>query len=172
MAIRKDKYGHIIRDDEPTPNSNTNTGNNFSGRTTDSGIQADTSSSSLLQTSTPWYGSSGFFWTSTLVFAFIIAYIASTMIVPVVFVDEASDYENIFHYAVFIGAFVGSTWYNIKGTRRSENYYVTSEYIISPLCAVAGAVGICILIFLFALAIYIIVYVLIIGAFIGAIFGG
>lgn len=194
MAIRIDEYGHIIRDDTSTPVNTTNPTQNSgidqlyvpddaSSLGYLSGAQAiSRSSTPILETSTPWYGSDGVFWTITMILSLGVALAMSMAVAPLIFETSggSSDFLesitnflfNIAPYAVFIGTFVGSIWYNSKGTKKSGKYYhVAHEYILSPLCAIAGAVGTGLLLFLLALAVYIIAAIVIIGIVIAIIAG-
>ena len=198
MAIRIDEYGHIIRDDEPiSENRQTQLSSDEETPGRDqmyipdgasslsylSGIQgsshsAANASTGLLQTSAPWYSKNGAFWTITLALALVVAFISSTMIAPLVFEtsDSSSDFlESIANflfnaapYIVFAGAFVGCIWYN---SQRKSGSHEASEYIVSPLCSIAGVVGAGAAVFLLALAIYIVAAVIAIAIAIGIIAG-
>lgn len=198
MAIRIDEYGHIIRDDAPGSG-----GSSYSvpGESGAEHLHVPSEASSMsnvnvaqaytppvyrsLETSTPWFGSDGVFWTITLALTLGIALLMSTTIAPAVFGTSGGGKDflesianflfSISPYVVFIGTFVGAIWYNAKGTKRSTYYHAGHEYILSPLCAIAGAVGSGLILLLLALAIYVIaaiVVVAIIIAIIAGIFSG
>ncbi len=194
MAIRIDEYGHIIRDETSTSvnitNSTQNTGpdqlyvpDNASSLEYLSGVQAvSRSSTSILETSTPWYGSGGVFWTITLILSIGVALFMSMAVAPLIFktsggssdfIKSITDFlYNIAPYAVFIGTFVGSIWYNIEVAKSSgKNYHDAHEYILSSLCAIAGAVGTGLLVFLLAIATHIIAAILVIVVIIAVIAG-
>lgn len=191
MAIRIDEYGHIIRDD-------TTTSVNATNPTQNSGVDqlyvpddasslgylseaqaVSRSSTPILETSTPWYGRGGVFWTVTIILSIAIALVMSIKVVPLVFgtmggrssnfVDAIANF--IFKtapYTVFIGTLVGSIWYNIAATKKSHAAY---EYILSPLCAVAGATVTGLLVLLLAFAVYIVIGILCFGFVIAIIAG-
>ncbi len=139
------------------------------------------SSTPILETSTPWYGGDGVFWTITMLLSLAVALVMSITVTPLVFeVDgNSSDFLesitaflfNIAPYAVFIGTFVGSIWYNNKGTKKADSCHSAHEYIVSPLCAIGGAVGTGVILFLLALAVYIIAAIFAIGIAIAIIAG-
>lgn len=203
MAIRIDEYGHIIRDDEPiSENRQTHlhSEEEIPGRDQMyipdgasslsylSGVHGSshvtsTRSAGLLQTSAPWYRKDGAFWTISLALALVVAFISSTMIAPLIFESSgsSSDFlENIANflfnaapYLVFAGAFVGSIWYN---STRKSGWHEASEYILSPLCSIAGVVGAGAVVFLLTLALYIIAAIIgiaiVIGVLVGLFSGG
>lgn len=165
--MRIDEYGYVIQEEDSA--------------------QTNTTTTNFTNTSypIPWYGKSGVFWMITLAIALVIAYITSTMVAPMLFETsgDSSDFlESITNflfgissYVVFIGTFIGCIWYNASGTKSTKNYHSIHEYILSPLCSIAGAVGSGLLIFLLALAVYIIAAILgivIVVAIIGALLSG
>ena len=183
MAIRIDEYGHIIRDDTSAPVNTTNPSHNSdadqlyvpdeaSSLGYLSGTQAVSNSfTPILETSMPWYGSAGAFWAITMILSLGVALVMSMAVAPLIFEtsESSSDFlESITHflfniapYAIFIGAIVGGVWYNSKGTRKSGRcYHAAYEYILSPLCAIAGAVGTGLIIFLLSLAVYVMAAIL------------
>jgi hypothetical protein len=195
MALRIDEYGHIIRDDD------TSTQVNITSSTQDSGddqlyVPADTSSlnyvsgardtsessTPILEISTPWYGGDGVFWTITMILSLAVALPMSIAVAPLIFEisggssDFLESLSNFFFiiapYAIFLGTFVGSIWYNSKGTKKTgSHYHAAHEYVVSPLCAIAGAVGTGLLLFLLAIAVPVIAAIVAIG-FVFAIFAG
>ena len=196
MAIRIDEYGHIIRDEEPVQTNSSAVHNitesasevdqlfipdgasalNYLGAS-----QLGSGSNILLETSVPWYGGDGAFWTITLILALSVAFFASTVIAPIVFETSSSSSDildgitnflfKIAPYAIFVGTFVGCIWYNAKGTKTKTSYHTAGEYFLSPLCSMAGAVGVGVIIFLLALAVYIIAAIIAIAIVIGVLVG-
>lgn len=84
MAIRIDEYGHIIRDDtttsvnatSSTQNSDvnlTNVSDDLSLIRVDSAQTNSQTSTPILETSIPWYGRGGVFWTVTIILSIAIA---------------------------------------------------------------------------------------------------
>lgn len=151
MAIRIDEYGHIIRDDtttsvnatSSTQNSDvnlTNVSDDLSLIRVDSAQTNSQTSTPILETSIPWYGRGGVFWTVTIILSIAIALVMSIKVVPLVFGTMGGSSSNfadaianfIFKtapYTVFIGTLVGSIWYNIAATKKSHAAY---EYIFCP----------------------------------------
>ena len=186
MAIRIDEYGHIIRDDtttsvnatSSTQNSDvnlTNVSDDLSLIRVDSAQTNSQTSTPILETSIPWYGRGGVFWTVTIILS---ALVMSIKVVPLVFGTMGGSSSNfadaianfIFKtapYTVFIGTLVGSIWYNIAATKKSHAAY---EYILSPLCAVVGA-AVTGLLVLLAFAVYIVIGILCFGFVIAIIAG-
>ena len=193
MAIRIDEYGHIIRDDTSTPTNATNSIQTSGGDqlyvpddASSLGYASGTqnisrSSTPLLETSTPWYGGDSVFWTITMLLFLAVALVMSITVAPLVFEVDGSSSDflesiteflfSIAPYAVFIGTFVGSIWYNNKGAKKIGNYHVPHEYIVSLLCAIGGAVRTGVLLFLLALAVYIIAGIIAISIVIAVIAG-
>lgn len=190
MAIRIDEYGHIIRDDtttsvnatSSTQNSDvnlTNVSDDLSLIRVDSAQTNSQTSTPILETSIPWYGRGGVFWTVTIILSIAIALVMSIKVVPLVFGTMGGSSSNfadaianfIFKtapYTVFIGTLVGSIWYNIAATKKSHAAY---EYILSPLCAVVGAAVTGLLVLLLAFAVYIVIRILCFGFVIAIIAG-
>ena len=132
MAIRIDEYGHIIRDDtttsvnatSSTQNSDvnlTNVSDDLSLIRVDSAQTNSQTSTPILETSIPWYGRGGVFWTVTIILSIAIALVMSIKVVPLVFGTMGGSSSNfadaianfIFKtapYTVFIGTLVGSIW--------------------------------------------------------------
>lgn len=130
MAIRIDEYGHIIRDDtttsvnatSSTQNSDvnlTNVSDDLSLIRVDSAQTNSQTSTPILETSIPWYGRGGVFWTVTIILSIAIALVMSIKVVPLVFGTMGGSSSNfadaianfIFKtapYTVFIGTLVGS----------------------------------------------------------------
>ena len=203
MAIRIDEYGHIIRDDEPTSENRqiqthsveeTSGGDqmyipdgasslSYLGGVHGSSHVTSTRSTGLLQTSTPWYSKDGAFWTISLALALVVAFISSTIIAPLIFEPSSSSSDflesianflfNAAPYLVFAGAFVGCIWYN---STRTSGSHEAGEYILSPLCSIAGVVSAGAVVFLLTLALYIIAAVIgiaiVIGVLVGLFSGG
>ena len=119
-----------------------------------------------------------------MVFAFIVAYVASVKLVPLVFDAKgpASDFAEsvmvfvctIAPYAVFIGSVLATVVYILKGTKHGINYHQSHEYIIAPLCSVGGAVGTGVVLYILMFAVFIALIALGVAVLIGigaAIFG-
>lgn len=194
MAIRIDEYGHIIRDDEPAANGGVHTSNPISrGAAEPEPLHVPNNASSLqyydqaqpgplLEISVPWYGGSAIFWTITMAAACAVAFIAYARIAPMIFApgEDSSDLlEAITNYllgfapyVLCIGAFAGSILYNVKGTKRAEiSYHAAWEYLLSPLCAIAGVACAGALLGLIILAVYIVAGIIMVAIVIAIIVG-
>ena len=143
----------------------TNVSDDLSLIRVDSAQTNSQTSTPILETSIPWYGRGGVFWTVTIILSIAIALVMSIKVVPLVFGTMGGSSSNfadaianfIFKtapYTVFIGTLVGSIWYNIAATKKSHAAY---EYILSPLCAVVGAAVTGLLVLLLAFAVYIVI---------------
>lgn len=174
MALRIDEYGHIIRDEDSTSNSTVESPSNTSLGYASNNRAGVGYSSRILETSIPWYGKAGVFWTITMILSAAVASFLSMVIAPMIFETKSGDLDllesivnflvGLAPYAVFIGSFIGCILYNINGTKRNgENFHKASEYILSLVCAVAGSVAMGLLIYLLVVAVYIIAAVVVIG---------
>lgn len=105
MAIRIDEYGHIIRDDtttsvnatSSTQNSDvnlTNVSDDLSLIRVDSAQTNSQTSTPILETSIPWYGRGGVFWTVTIILSIAIALVMSIKVVPLVFGTMGGSSSN------------------------------------------------------------------------------
>lgn len=201
MAVRVDKYGHIIRDD------NTNSQNNgtqpqarVDQREGSESIEPDrlfdlsnptnrtlsnnmSGQSGRLEQTVPWYGNGFLFWIVTLLasagIAYLSLYLSTLMFIYTGSGDMLDDVlSGLSYYAPYIiavGSFIGCIWYNLKGTKKDKIYYTAGNYIVSPICACVGALGTGAIIFLIGLAItflFVILAVVFAFALIGALLGG
>ena len=154
--MRIDEYGHIIDDDELETSEPIS--DDASVSPTVAAVPSSNPMTSALEVSVPWYGHSELYWTVTLGLTTAIAWFAYVYLAPILAGDGSSssnDIEGVVlnfvgivtPYLLAGGAFIGCIWYNIGGTRKTENYYIGGNYVLSPICAALAVLGMAILIF-------------------------
>jgi len=164
--MKIDEYGYVIYDDTPSVENT----NNTQSQTTSTG------SNSYFDEPCFWYEYGAAFWIITLLISIGIALLTSMVFAPMIFGHGSSvsgflagiaDFlYGIAPYAVFIGAIIGCIIYNVNGTKRCHSAH---EYILSSLCAIAGAVGAGLIMFLLTIGVYIVAGILAVAIIIAVI---
>ena len=149
-------------------------------RNTASTSSASASSSTTYRSDTSYYGvSTGrkvWFWIFSLVSALIVASVLSAICSAIDLGDGAflEFFETIFPFGLAGGALLGAILYGCNGADNLS--YNLGAFILSFLCAIAGAVGIglivCIIPFVLIGVWYLFLAALVIGVVVGIFSGG
>ena len=181
--MRIDEYGHIINDDDDYGRSDyvDEYGHIVVNDPADIPVRRNASPASALASATPsrswdipvpWYGHGWLYWTVTLLLAapaawasyvYLTPFIASLLGLSSDTIDQIVWYCYL--YGMPAGAYIGCIWYNVSGTKQTEDYYTGVNYCLSPLCAVAGVASMAVLITVavIVIAIFVAIFSVVIG---------